>query len=82
MVDATASFSIATLSNFFTQQVNIRIGRKDGVRWLKDDLVYQQPSVRYAESTQEEELIRIWINNVRNVANKVVTILSNFSDLL
>lgn len=75
MVDAIVSFAIQTLGNFLIQQVNIRIGVRDTVRWLKDELVFLQASVRYAESRQDEELIRNWLNNVREVADEAVAIL-------
>ncbi|KAL1809903.1 hypothetical protein ACET3Z_026893 [Daucus carota] len=81
MVDAIVSFAIQTLGNFLIQQVNIRIGVRDTVRWLKDELVFLQASVRYAESRQDEELIRNWLNNVREVADEAVAILRNFNVL-
>ncbi|WOG84610.1 hypothetical protein DCAR_0103794 [Daucus carota subsp. sativus] len=80
MVDAIVSTAIEKLSDFLTQEINIRIGVKDGVHWLKDELVYLQSSARYAESRQHEELIRIWINNVNEVAQEAVIILERFSD--
>lgn len=81
MVDATVGFAIEKLSDFLTQEVNTRIGVKDGVRWLKDELSYLQSSVRAAEERQELDLIRIWINNIRDVANDAVIILERFSTL-
>ncbi|WOG84611.1 hypothetical protein DCAR_0103795 [Daucus carota subsp. sativus] len=80
MVDAIVSTAIEKLGDFLTQEINIRVGVKDGVQWLKDELVYLQSSARYAESRQHEELIRIWINNVKEVAQDAVIILERFSD--
>ncbi|WOG87338.1 hypothetical protein DCAR_0206562 [Daucus carota subsp. sativus] len=79
MVDATVSFAIEKLGEFVAQEVKVRIGVKDGVRWLKDELIYLQSSARYAESRQDEEQIRNWVKNVRDVANDAVTILRDFS---
>ncbi|KAL1819817.1 hypothetical protein ACET3Z_014686 [Daucus carota] len=82
MVDATISFAIEKLSDFLTQEVNIRLGVRDGVRWLKDELGYLQSAVRQAELNQElNPLIRQWINNVKDVANDAVIILERFSTL-
>lgn len=81
MVDALVSYAIEKLGEFIAQEVNIRIGVKDGVRWLRDELRYLQPTVRFAESRQEEELIRNWVNDIRDVANEAVTILSDFNAL-
>lgn len=81
MVDAAVSFAIETLSNFLTQEIYIRIGVKDGVRWLKDELGYLQISVRDAEAKQETDIIRQWINNVKEVANDAVIIVERFNAL-
>ncbi|KAL1819818.1 hypothetical protein ACET3Z_014687 [Daucus carota] len=82
MVDATVSFAIEKLSDFLTQEVNTRLGVKDGVRWLKDELGYLQSAVRQAELDQESNpLIRQWINNIKDVANDAVIILERFSTL-
>ncbi|XP_074337864.1 disease resistance protein RPP13-like [Apium graveolens] len=81
MVDAIVSYAIEKLGEFIAQEVNIRIGVKENVRWLKDELGYLQSAVRHAESRQEEELIRNWVNNVRDVANDAVTILNDFNAL-
>lgn len=80
MVDATVSFAIEKLNDFLTRQVNTRIGVRDGVRWLKDELGYLQSSLRNAEANQEiDNQIRLWIDNVRDVANEAVIILERFS---
>ncbi|XP_074373856.1 disease resistance protein RPP13-like [Apium graveolens] len=82
MVDATVSFAIEKLNDFLTQEVNTRTGVKDGVRWLKDELGYLQSSLRNAEANQEmNNLIRLWNDNVRDVANEAVIILERFSVL-
>ncbi|XP_063940388.1 putative disease resistance RPP13-like protein 3 [Daucus carota subsp. sativus] len=81
MVDATISFAIEKLGDFIAQEVSIRIGVKDGVRWLKDELVYLQSAVRSAELRQDEEQICNWVNNVRDVAHDAVTILRDFNAL-
>nr|XP_017218255.1 PREDICTED: putative disease resistance RPP13-like protein 3 [Daucus carota subsp. sativus] len=78
MADGTVAFALERIRDFLTQQVNIRIGVKDGVRWLKDELGYLQPAVRYAEARQTEEVICKWVNDVRDVANDAVTILQKF----
>lgn len=78
MVDATVSIAIEKLASFLTQEINTRLGVKDGIRWLKDELSYLQSSVRYAEARQDEELIRIWINNVKEVADDALKILERF----
>ncbi|WOH08495.1 hypothetical protein DCAR_0727936 [Daucus carota subsp. sativus] len=44
MADGTVAFALERIRDFLTQQVNIRIGVKDGVRWLKDELGYLQPA--------------------------------------
>ncbi|XP_074335963.1 disease resistance protein RPP13-like [Apium graveolens] len=81
MVDAIISFAIENLGDFIAQEVNILVAVKHNVRWLRDELRYLQPSVRYAESRQEEELICNWVNDVRDVANDALTILSDFKAL-
>ncbi|KAL1819819.1 hypothetical protein ACET3Z_014688 [Daucus carota] len=82
MVDATVAFAIEKLSDFLTREVNARLGARDGVRWLKDELGYLQSAVRQAELNQElNPLIRQWINNVKDVANDAVIILERFSTL-
>ncbi|XP_074347549.1 putative disease resistance RPP13-like protein 3 [Apium graveolens] len=79
MVDAIVSSAIEKLGAFIAQEVNILLEVKDNLRWLKDELRYLQSSVRYAESRLEEELIRNWVDDVRDVANNAVKILSDFS---
>ncbi|KAL1818923.1 hypothetical protein ACET3Z_013792 [Daucus carota] len=81
MVDKTISFAIEKLGNFLAREVDIRIGVKNGVRWLKDELCYLQSSVRAAEAKQEDELVRLWINNVKDVANEAILILERFNFL-
>ena len=54
---------------------------KNGVRWLKDELCYLQSSVRAAEAKQEDELICLWINNVKDVADEAILILERFNFL-
>ncbi|XP_074354125.1 putative disease resistance RPP13-like protein 3 [Apium graveolens] len=87
MADAAVSFAIEKLANFLTQEVNIRIGVKDGVNWLRDELGYLLVSVRVAEEhaasmpKPKMDLIRQWINNVKDVANDAVIILERFSTL-
>ncbi|KAL8135043.1 hypothetical protein AgCh_009893 [Apium graveolens] len=82
MVDAIVSFAIEKLDDFLTREVNTRIGVKDGVRWLKDELGYLQSSVRDADATQElDHRVRQWINNIKEVANDAVIILERFSAL-
>ncbi|XP_074380593.1 putative disease resistance RPP13-like protein 3 [Apium graveolens] len=79
MVDAVVSFTIEKLSEFVTQQVNIRVGVKDGIEWLKDELGYLLISVRIAEGHQGSDHIRLWTNSVRDVANQALIILERFS---
>ncbi|XP_074378500.1 putative disease resistance RPP13-like protein 3 [Apium graveolens] len=79
MVDAAVSFTIEKLSEFVTQQVNIRIGVKDGVEWLKDELGYLLISVRAEEAHQDKDHIRLWTNSVRDVANQALIVLERFS---
>ncbi|XP_017225871.1 putative disease resistance RPP13-like protein 3 isoform X2 [Daucus carota subsp. sativus] len=81
MVDAVVSSAITMLGEFIVQEVNIRLAVKDNVRWLRDELGFLQSSVRQAESRQEEDLVRDWVNNVRDVANDAIAILRKFSDL-
>lgn len=83
MVDAIVSFAIQKLDDFLTQEVNTRIGLKDGVRWLKDELGYLQSSARDAEATQEldHHRVRQWINNIKEVANDAMLILERLSAL-
>ncbi|XP_074347990.1 putative disease resistance RPP13-like protein 3 [Apium graveolens] len=79
MVDAVVSFTIEKLSEFVTKQVNIRIGVKDGIEWLRDELGYLLTSVRAAEAHQGSDHIRLWTDSVRNVANQALVILERFS---
>lgn len=82
MVDATVSFAIEKLNEFITQQVNIRIEVRDGIRWLRDELSYLQLTVRAAEAIPEiTDLIRLWINSIKDVANDAVIILERFGML-
>lgn len=78
MVDTVVSIAIGKLDAFITQQVNIRRGVKEGVRWLKDELGFLQITVRDAEAKQGGDLICVWINSVRDVANDAVRILDSF----
>ncbi|WOH13478.1 hypothetical protein DCAR_0832988 [Daucus carota subsp. sativus] len=80
MADAVLSFAIENLGDFLVRQVNIRIGVRDDIRWLKDELGFLQASVERAESRQEEKLIGLWLNTVREVANEAVDILKRFQD--
>ncbi|XP_063939287.1 disease resistance RPP8-like protein 3 isoform X1 [Daucus carota subsp. sativus] len=80
MADAVISFAIEKLGDFLVHQVNIRIGVRDDIRWLKEELGLLQATVELAESRQEEKLIRLWLNNVRDVANEAVDILKTFQD--
>ncbi|KAL1815126.1 putative disease resistance RPP13-like protein 3 [Daucus carota subsp. sativus] len=79
MVDAAVSFTIEKLHEFVSQQVNIRIGVKDGIGWLKDELGYLLISVRAAEAHQDKDHIRRWTDSVKDVANQAVIILERFS---
>nr|XP_017222243.1 PREDICTED: disease resistance protein RPP13-like [Daucus carota subsp. sativus] len=79
MADAVLSFAIENLGNFLVHQVNIRIGVRDDIGWLKEELGFLQASVNRAESRQEDE-IRLWISTVRDVANEAVDILKRFQD--
>ncbi|WOH04183.1 hypothetical protein DCAR_0623592 [Daucus carota subsp. sativus] len=80
MADQMVSFAIEKLGNFLIQEVNIRIGVKDGVRWLKDELGYLQPSLRYAEGKQEiDPRISPWINSIREVADEARITIERFS---
>ncbi|XP_074378495.1 putative disease resistance RPP13-like protein 3 [Apium graveolens] len=78
MVDAAVSFTIEKLGEFVTKQVNIRIGVKDGIEWLRDELGYLLISVRAAEAHQGSDHIRLWTESVRNVANQALIILDRF----
>ncbi|KAL1807122.1 hypothetical protein ACET3Z_030190 [Daucus carota] len=80
MADAVISFAIEKLGDFLVHQVNIRIGVRDDIRWLKEELGFLHASVKHAESREEEELIRLWISTVRDVANDAVDILRRFQD--
>ncbi|KAL1807129.1 hypothetical protein ACET3Z_030197 [Daucus carota] len=80
MADAVISFAIEKLGDFLVHQVNIRIGVRDDIRWLREELGFLQASVKLAESRQGEELIRLWISTVRDVANEAVDILRRFQD--
>ncbi|KAL1807133.1 hypothetical protein ACET3Z_030201 [Daucus carota] len=80
MADAVISFAIEKLGDFLVHQANIRIGVRDDIRWLKEELGLLQATVELAESRQEEKLIRLWLNNVRDVANEAVDILKRFQD--
>ncbi|KAL8134940.1 hypothetical protein AgCh_009813 [Apium graveolens] len=83
MVDATVSFAVETLSNFVIQQVNIRIGGvTDSVRWLKDELVYLQPSdlesLKERINVMKNRRVKYGIDNIlatSNVQQKNRTIL-------
>ncbi|KAL1822316.1 hypothetical protein ACET3Z_009094 [Daucus carota] len=79
MVDAAVSFAIEKLHEFVSKQVNIRIGVKDGIEWLKDELGYLLISVRAAEAHQDKDHIRRWTDSVKDVANQAVIILERFS---
>ncbi|WOG92183.1 hypothetical protein DCAR_0311443 [Daucus carota subsp. sativus] len=79
MVDAAVSFAIEKLGEFVSQQVNIRIGVKDGIEWLKDELGYLLISVKAAEAHQDKDHIRLWTDSVKDVANQAVIILERFS---
>ncbi|KAL1807123.1 hypothetical protein ACET3Z_030195 [Daucus carota] len=79
MADAVISFAIEKLGDFLVHQVNIRIGVRDDIRWLKEELGFLQATVKRAESRQEDE-IRLWISTVRDVANDAVDILKRFQD--
>ncbi|KAL1807130.1 hypothetical protein ACET3Z_030198 [Daucus carota] len=79
MADAAISFAIENLGNFVVHQVNIRIGVRDDIRWLKEELGFLQATVKRAESRQEDE-VRLWISTVRDVANDAVDILKRFQD--
>ncbi|KAL8106819.1 hypothetical protein AgCh_023557 [Apium graveolens] len=78
MVDAIVSFAIEKLGEFIAQEVNILLEVKDNLRWLKDELRYLQSSIRSAESRLEEKQIRNWVEDVRDVANDAIKILSEF----
>ncbi|KAL1807124.1 hypothetical protein ACET3Z_030192 [Daucus carota] len=80
MADAVLSFAIEKLGDFLVHQVNIRIGVIDDIRWLREELGFLQASVERAESRQEEKLISLWLNTVRDVANEAVDILKRFQD--
>ncbi|XP_074335955.1 disease resistance protein RPP13-like [Apium graveolens] len=80
MVDAIVSFAIEKLGDFIAKEVNILVEVKDNVIWLKEELVYLQAVVRDAELRQEE-LIRKWVNDIRDVSSDALTILSDFNVL-
>ncbi|KAL1807135.1 hypothetical protein ACET3Z_030203 [Daucus carota] len=80
MADAVISFAIEKLGDFLVHQVNIRIGVRDDIRWLKEELGLLQATGELAESRQEEKLIRLWLNTVKDVANDAVDILKRFQD--
>nr|XP_017221804.1 PREDICTED: putative disease resistance RPP13-like protein 3 [Daucus carota subsp. sativus] len=79
MADAVISFAVEKLGDFLVHQVNIRIGVRDDIRWLKEELGFLQASVKRVESRQEDE-IRLWLSTVRDVANDAVDILRRFQD--
>ncbi|KAL1807125.1 hypothetical protein ACET3Z_030193 [Daucus carota] len=79
MADAVISFAVENLGDFLVHQVNIRIGVRDDIRWLKEELGFLQASVKRVESRQEDE-IRLWLSTVRDVANDAVDILRRFQD--
>ncbi|KAL1807126.1 hypothetical protein ACET3Z_030194 [Daucus carota] len=79
MADAVLSYSIEKLGDFLVHQVNIRIGVRDDIRWLKEELGFLQASVKRVESRQEDE-IRLWLSTVRDVASDAVDILRRFQD--
>nr|XP_017220193.1 PREDICTED: disease resistance protein RPP13-like [Daucus carota subsp. sativus] len=80
MADAVISFAIEKLGDFLVHQVNIRIGVRDDIRWLKEELGLLQATGELAESRQEEKLVRLWLNTVKDVANDAVDILKRFQD--
>ncbi|XP_017233329.1 putative disease resistance RPP13-like protein 3 [Daucus carota subsp. sativus] len=79
MVDVAVSFAIEKLSEFVTQHVDIRVGVKDGIEWLKDELSYLLISVRAVESQQYLPHVRLWTDSVRVVSDEAVIILDRFS---
>ncbi|KAL8127777.1 hypothetical protein AgCh_014630 [Apium graveolens] len=79
MVDAVVSFTIEKLNEFVIKQANIRIGVKDGIEWLKNELGYLLISVNAAEAQHNLPHIRLWIDEVKDVANQAVIILERFS---
>ncbi|WOH04521.1 hypothetical protein DCAR_0623930 [Daucus carota subsp. sativus] len=81
MVDVVVSSAISLLGEFIVEEVNIRLGVKDNVRWLRDELGFLQSSLRQAELRQEEDSVRNWVKNVRDVANDAVIILGKFNNL-
>ncbi|KAL1822312.1 hypothetical protein DCAR_0310141 [Daucus carota subsp. sativus] len=79
MVDAAVSFTIEKLSEFVTHHVNIRIGVKEGIELLRDELSYLLISVRAVESQQNLPHVRLWTDSVRDVSDQAVIILDRFS---
>lgn len=81
MVDAAVTFAIERLSDFLTKEINIRLEVKNGVKWLKDELIFLRLTVKEAEEINPTGIIRQWIDNVKDVAEEAVTILDKFTSL-
>ncbi|KAL1805868.1 hypothetical protein ACET3Z_028936 [Daucus carota] len=76
---ATNPLSVTShLSEFVTQHVNIRIGVKDDIEWLKDELGYLLISVRAVESQQNLPHVGLWTDSVRVVSNQALIILERY----
>ncbi|KAL0303011.1 UNVERIFIED_CONTAM: Disease resistance protein PIK6-NP [Sesamum radiatum] len=79
MAEAAISFAVETLGNLAIQKVAFLQGVEGQVNWLKDELKRMQSFLKdAAEKEADDERIRNWISDIRELAQDAEDVVDAF----
>ncbi|PHU17201.1 hypothetical protein BC332_12896 [Capsicum chinense] len=80
MADAFVSFAVQKLGDFLIQEVNLRLGLREDVQWLRNELLFMQSFIKHAEENPSgDQRVQQWVFEINSVANDAVAILETYS---
>ncbi|KAF3616735.1 putative disease resistance protein RPP13-like [Capsicum annuum] len=80
MADAFVSFAVQKLGDFLIQEVNLRLGLREDVQWLRNELLFMQSFIKHAEENpSRDQRVQQWVFEINSVANDAVAILETYS---
>ncbi|KAI9112991.1 hypothetical protein K1719_016105 [Acacia pycnantha] len=80
MVEAVVSFALETLSDLLIDEARLLIGVRDNVVQMQVELKRMQCFLRDAEKRKhEDESIRNWISEIKNIAYKAEDVVENYA---
>ncbi|KAK4280298.1 hypothetical protein QN277_011937 [Acacia crassicarpa] len=80
MVEAVVSFAVERLGDLLIDEARLLIGVGDNVKQMKVELKWMQCFLRDAEKRKhEDEIIRNWISEIKNIAYKAEDVVENYA---